>query len=104
MNKYLKAINESLELNHKQNETNTLTLRLLREDLIAQMKKIQIQIEQIDTQLNLQNKRDERYEKVVNITNNNCTVAENMINEKIGAITTQGEKVVNASDITTVNL
>lgn len=101
-NKYLKAINESLELNHLQNEKNTLMLQLLRDNIVLEIKNLQHQLQEVEAQLVNQERVNERYKDVktnqsINITGNE--VVNFQTSQDINA-----EKVVTASKIDTVNL
>ncbi len=100
--KYLKAINESLELNHLQNEKNTLMLQLLRDNIVLEIKNLQHQLQEVEAQLVNQERVNERYKDVktnqsINITGNE--VVNFQTSQDINA-----EKVVTASKIDTVNL
>ena len=101
-NKYLKAINESLELNHLQNEKNTLMIQLMRDNLILEIKNLQYQLQEVEDILSNQEKVNERYKDAksnqsINITGNE--VVNFQTSQDINA-----QKVVTASKIDTVNL
>ena len=101
-NKYLKAINESLELNHLQNEKNTLMIQLVKDNLILEIKNLQYQLQEVEDILANQERVNERYKNTksnqsINITGNE--VVNFQTSQDINA-----EKVVTASKIDTVNL
>ncbi len=76
MNKrYLEAVNQSLELNHKQNEQCKKTLFLIRENLSLEIKLLQKEVADIDKKLDKLKEVEERYQKVVN--NNDVNVVAN---------------------------
>ena len=101
-NKYLKAINESLELNHLQNEKNTLMIQLVKDNLILEIKNLQYQLQEVEDILSNQERVNERYKDAksnqsINITGNE--VVNFQTSQDINA-----QKVVTASKIDTVNL
>jgi len=101
MNQYLKAINESLELNHKYNQHNMQLFEMMEENIILKIEKLQTELKEIQKMKPDQINRDKRYEEMK--SGDNITVSNS---EVVNIHTTQNisgnEKIATASKIENV--
>jgi hypothetical protein len=93
MNKYLKAINESLELSHKQNENHTQLLNMAEENIILQIEKLKLELQSIQKLKQDQERRDERYHNITNISEQNNNTDVNIANVRDNARVEQPMKI-----------
>ncbi len=69
---YKEIVKQNLEQSHKFTQSNIALLEIINENINLKIEKMQDEIKQNNALIQDQNTRDEKYNKTINITNNNC--------------------------------
>ena len=96
---YKEIVKQNLEQSHKFTQSNIALLEIINENINLKIEKMQDEIKQNNALIQDQNTRDEKYNKVINITNNNCTVSKNMTNNQVSAVTLEQSKNEKANNV-----